>query len=144
VNADDVEREERDGETVGRARRDVGRAAGSVHTGMRLYEVRPGKLGAPPHCHSAEEELFVVLDGEGTLLLGHEELPVRRGHVLARPPGTGVAHAFHAGDGGLTVLAYGTREPDDVTYYPRSGKVFLRGIGVVGRIEPLDYWEGED
>jgi uncharacterized cupin superfamily protein len=144
VNADDVEPEERDGATVARARRDLGRAAGSVRTGMKLYDVRPGKLGAPPHCHSAEEELFVVLDGEGTLLLGDEELAVRRGHALSRPPGTGVAHAFMAGERGLSYLAYGTREPNDITYYPRSGKVFLRGVGVVGRIEPLDYWEDED
>ena len=144
VNADDVEREERDGETVGRVRRDLARAAGSVRTGMRLYDVHAGKLGTPPHCHSAEEEIHVVLDGDGTLLLGHEELSVRRGHVVARPPGTGVAHAFRAGEHGLSYLAYGTREPNDITFYPRSGKVFLRGVGIAGHIEPLDYWEGED
>jgi uncharacterized cupin superfamily protein len=144
VNADDVEREERDGETVGRVRRDLARAAGSVRTGLRLYDVHPGKLGTPPHCHSAEEEIHVVLAGDGTLLLGHEELPVRRGHVVARPPGTGVAHAFRAAGNGLAFLAYGTREPNDITYYPRSGKVFLRGVDIVGRIDPLDYWDGED
>jgi len=31
-----------------------------------------------------------------------------------------------------------------VCFYPRSGKVFLRGIGLAARIEPLDYWEGEE
>jgi uncharacterized cupin superfamily protein len=44
----------------------------------------------------------------------------------------------------LTLLTYGTREPNDIVYYPRSGKVALWGVGVVGRIEPLDYWDGED
>lgn len=141
VNVEDVPAEERDGATVGRRRRDLGRAAGSVRTGIKLFAVLPGKLSGPPHCHSAEEEIFVVLDGEGALLLGEEEHPVRRGHVVARPPGTGVAHTFR---GPLTLLAYGTREPNDICYYPRSHKFFLRGIGLVGRIEPLDYWEGED
>ena len=95
-------------------------------------------------CHSAEEELFVVLEGEGLLLLGEEEHAVRRGHVVARPAGTGVAHAFRAGEHGLELLAYGTREPNDICFYPRSNKVFLRGIDLVARLERLDYWDGED
>ena len=75
---------------------------------------------------------------------GPEEHPVRRGSVVARPAGTGVAHAFRGGPGGLSLLAYGTRDPRDVAYYPRSGKVSLRGVGVVGRLDVLDYWDGED
>ena len=32
----------------------------------------------------------------------------------------------------MTLLMYGTREPSDVCYYPRSGKVyFIRGVGLV-------------
>jgi uncharacterized cupin superfamily protein len=123
--------------------RELGRAAGSLRTGLNYVEVEPGNLGTPFHCHSAEEELFVVLEGEGTLLLGDERIPVRRGHVVARPPGTRVAHAFEAGDAGLTYLAYGTREPNDIAYYPRSNKIYWRGVGVMARVEKLDYWDGE-
>jgi hypothetical protein len=36
------------------------------------------------------------------------------------------------------------RDPADVCYYPRSGKIAFRGVGLVGRIERLDYWDGED
>jgi uncharacterized cupin superfamily protein len=43
----------------------------------------------------------------------------------------------------MTLLLYGTREPNDIAYYPRSNKVNLRGVGVIGRIEHLDYWDGE-
>jgi uncharacterized cupin superfamily protein len=119
---------------------------------MRLYDVPRGKLLNPPHCHSAEEEIFVVLDGAGTLELWphprfggeHEAHDVRRGSVVARPAGSGHAHTFRAGADGLTALAYGTRDPRDVTYYPRSGKVNIRGIGLIGRLEVLDYWDGED
>jgi uncharacterized cupin superfamily protein len=68
---------------------------------------------------------------------------VRRGSVVARPPGTGVAHAFRAGPRGMSLLAYGTREPADIAYYPRSNKLSFRGLGVIGRIERLDYWDGE-
>lgn len=130
--------------TIGYRLRDLGRAAGSLRTGLRRYQLEPGKLGPPPHCHSAEEELFVVLEGEGNLLLGEDEHSVRRGSVVSRPPGTRSEHAFRAGRTSLTYLAYGTREPNDVAYYPRSGKVYLRGVGLMAKLEPLDYWEGED
>jgi uncharacterized cupin superfamily protein len=144
VNAADVEPVNRDGATVARSRRDLATAAGSVRTGVKLLTVHPGKLGVAPHCHSAEEEIFVVLDGSGELLLGDDEIPVRAGHVVARPPGTCVAHTFRAGLDGLTYLAYGTRVPNDICFYPRSGKVSFQGVGVIGRIEQLDYWDGED
>jgi uncharacterized cupin superfamily protein len=152
VNAADVSWEERIGETVARRVRDLGRASGSLKTGIRLFDVSPGKLLNPPHCHSAEEEIFVVLDGDGVVELWphlryggeREEHAIRRGSVVARTAGTGRAHAFRAGADGLSVLAYGTRDPRDVTYYPRSRKVNIRGIGLIGRLDVVDYWDGED
>jgi len=149
VNVGNLDPVERDGATVGRRVRDLGRAAGSRRTGLRHAEVLPGKLNAAPHCHSSEEEIFVVADGEGALLLweadGVTEHPVTRGTVVARPPGSGVAHSFRAGESGLTLLMYGTRDPNDICYYPRSGKVFFRGVGLIARLgEQLDYWDGED
>lgn len=148
VNVDDVDAVERDGATVGRRVRDLGRAAGSQRTGLRVADVLPEKLNAAPHCHSTEEEIFIVLEGEGQLLLWEADVVsdqlVVRGSVIARPPATGVPHSFRAGNQGLTILMYGTREASDVCYYPRSGKVSLRGVGVIGRIEQLDYWDGED
>ncbi len=69
-------------------------------------------------------------------------MPCGPGSVVARPPGTGVAHCFRAGENGLTYLAYGTREPADVCYYPRSNKVAFRGVNLIARVEPLDYWDG--
>ena len=149
VNVDDVEPVERDGATVARRVRDLGRAAGSMRTGLRHAEVLPGKLNAPPHCHSAEEEIFVVLDGDGELLLwepgGVAERPVRAGSVVTRLPGTGVAHAFRGGADGMTLLMYGTRDPRDVCFYPRSGKVYFTGLGLIARLgDQIDYWDGEE
>jgi uncharacterized cupin superfamily protein len=123
--------------------RDLGRSAGSERTGLCHVEVAAEKQGAPHHCHSAEEEIFVILDGGGTLRLGEEEAPIRAGHVLGRPPGTRVAHSFRAGEEGMTYLAYGTREVNDIAYYPDSDKVNFRGIGLITRLDRLDYWDGE-
>ena len=138
----------------GRLRRDLGRAAGSRFTGLKHFTLEPGTLSGPPHCHSAEEELFVVLEGEGTLELTPspaepdgaqpDEHRVRAGHVIARPPGTAVAHALRAGEPGLALLAWGTRRPNDICWYPRSRKLFWRGVGVIARVDHVDYWDGEE
>jgi len=112
--------------------------------GLHWHRLDAGRRGAIPHCHSAEEEIFLILEGDGALLLGEDETPLGPGNVVARPPGTGVAHALRAGEGGLVYLAYGTREPNDVCWYPRSRKIFWRGVGVIGRIEQLEYWDGEE
>ena len=113
------------------------------------WETLPaGHRGSVPHCHSAEEEVFVSLEGSATLeLWPHEgeveETPLRPGHLVARPPGTRVSHSFRAGADGVTMLVYGTRDPNDMCWYPRSRKIAWRGLGVIGRIELLEYFDGE-
>jgi uncharacterized cupin superfamily protein len=144
VNVDDVEPKLMDRPRIGRTRRNLGNAVGSVTTGLQHVEVLPGKLSAPRHCHSLEEEIFVILGGDGVALIGEQEIAVRPGHVIARPASTGEAHAFRGGPGGLTCLAYGPREPNDICYYPDSNKILFGGVGLIARLEALDYWDGED
>lgn len=134
-----------------RRRRQLGAAGGSRLTGLNLVTVGAGGLSCPPHMHSSEEEIFVVLDGEGSLLLYYgdgdagspEEHPLRSGSVVVRPAGTGTAHAIRAGARPVTLLAYGERRTEDIAYYPRSRKLSFRGLGVIGRIEPCGYWDDE-
>jgi uncharacterized cupin superfamily protein len=123
--------------------RELGMAAGSILSGINQVTVAPGACHAPFHCHGAEEEVFVVLAGAGSVRLGDERHAIRPGHVIAKPPATGVSHQFIAGGEGLTLLAWGTRVPNDIVWYPDSQKVNLRGIGIKFRAEPLDYWDGE-
>ena len=127
-----------------RTRRDIGRGAGSQLSGLQHVTVTPGRRSSVRHCHSHEHELFVVLSGGATLLLGDERFDVRPGSIVDRPPGTGVAHSFEAGDDGLVLLAYGTRDASDACWYPDSRKISSRGLGVIYRVETLDYWDGEE
>jgi len=148
VNFDDVE--------LHGTWKELGAAAGSVHAGLNWETLPEGQEGSPPHCHSAEEEIFVVLDGEAELQLWAKPTPanprqtepqerhtIRRGHVVARPSGTRIPHYIVPGKPGFTYLVYGERDPNDIAWYPRSNKVFLRGIGVIGRLELLEYSDGE-
>jgi uncharacterized cupin superfamily protein len=126
----------------------------SEEAGFHWERLDPGARGSVPHCHSEEEEIFVILEGEGTLHLWpspraeelgaqREEIPIRAGHVIARPAATRVSHWFRAGADGMTMLIYGTRRPNDMCWYPRSRKIAWRGLGVIGRIEALAYDDGE-
>ena len=129
-------------------------AAGSERSGLNWIRRDAGRRGSVPHCHSLESEAFVVLEGSGTVELWptplaaergaeRESHELRPGHVVARPPGTRVGHSILAGPDGITYLAYGTREPNDICFYPRSNKVYFRGVGLMTRLENLEYDDGE-
>jgi uncharacterized cupin superfamily protein len=131
----------------------VARKAGAVRAGLNWGHLEPGRSGAAPHLHSADEEVFVILEGGGTLELWpspvraedteREEHEIRAGDVVWRPPSTGIAHLLRGGDDGMTFLAYGTREPNDVCYYPRSNKIYWRGVGLITRLKSLGYDDAE-
>ncbi len=131
--------------------RDLGRRVGSVSSGLRHVTIVPGMLAFPPHVHSAEEEIFVVLEGSGVLHLYDcyrpgtppTEQEVRPGSVVAFPAGQAVAHAFKAGGTELTLLAYGERRGDDICFYPRSQKLAFGAFGLVTRVPRLSYWDDE-
>jgi uncharacterized cupin superfamily protein len=108
------------------------RALGARGIALNRADILAGGEAAPPHCHSMEEELFVVLDGDGVLLLGAEEAehPLRAGSLVSRLPGTGVPHGFRAGERGMRVLMFSDKHPNDMTFSPRNGKVTLRGLGI--------------
>jgi uncharacterized cupin superfamily protein len=132
----------------------LGESAGSARSGLNWIHREAGLRGSVPHCHSLESEAFVVLDGGGTVELWPTPLAAERGatseshelrpgHVIARPGGTRIAHSIKAGADGITYLAYGTREPNDICYYPRSNKIYFRGVGLMTRVEHLPYEDGE-
>jgi uncharacterized cupin superfamily protein len=145
VNIDEVELDDRGNAVSAR----LATEERSQQAGLHWERLNPGRRGAAPHCHSEEEEVFVILEGGGLLELwpsptaeargvAYDEVQVRPGHVVARPPGTRISHSFRAGEQGLTMLIYGTRKPNDMAWYPRSSLIAWRGLGVIGRIEALD------
>lgn len=130
----------------------LGNAAGAQQSGLNVVRLPPRGEGAPPHCHSKEDEFFVVLDGEGALhveptptkreLGGEDEQhAVRRGHVASFPAGANVCHSFTAGESGLVYLAYGTRHPDDVVYYSRRNALLYKGLGVMISADHIGFLE---
>jgi uncharacterized cupin superfamily protein len=120
--------------------------------GISVDTVAPGKRSCPYHFHHAQEELFIILEGEGTLRVAGEMLPVRASDVIFIPPGPAYPHQLINTSGQpMKYLSVSTRESPEVCEYPDSGKylAFAKGADAAGfeamqRVgASLDYWEGE-
>ena len=123
----------------------AGSAAGKL--GASIDILSPGKRGCPYHYHLAQEEMFVVLDGSGSLRVAGEMLPLRAGDVVFIPPGPDYPHQLiNTSDAPLTYLSISTQEQPELCVYPDSGKTaaFAQGHRLVQRESTnLDYWDGE-
>ena len=134
-----------------------GRAIGSTGIGVMLHVVEPGKTAFPFHAHHMTQELFVILEGEGTYRFGPESYPIKAGDVCAAPTGgPEVAHQIiNTGNKTLKYLGISANPGvGDVAEYPDSGKFAVTsrfdwatgkgGIRYIGRAaNSLDYWDGE-
>jgi len=109
--------------------------------------VAPGKMSCPYHLHHAQEEMFIVLQGEGTLRVAGELVPITAGDVITIPPGPEYPHHIINTSGApLHYLSISTMEKPEVCEYPDSGKVgvFANGLRLLQRREAgVDYWDGE-
>lgn len=125
----------------------VSTGTAAVKLGAGFDVLAPGKRSCPYHFHHAQEEMFVVLEGEGTLRVAGQLLPIRAGDVIFIPPGPDYPHhILNTSNADLRYLSISTQERPEVCEYPDSGKVgtFGEGVRLVQRRDAaLDYWEGE-
>jgi uncharacterized cupin superfamily protein len=120
--------------------------------GASIDIVAPGMRSCPYHFHHAEEEMFIVLEGRGTLRVAGEMLPLRTGDIAFIPPGPEYPHQIiNTSDAPLKYLSISTRERPEICEYPDSGKYLAiagpRDRKVFDAIQRttsnLDYWDGE-
>jgi uncharacterized cupin superfamily protein len=120
--------------------------------GVSVTTIAPGKRSCPYHYHYAEEEVFVVIDGTGSLRVAGEMLPLRAGDVVFIPPGPQYPHQIiNTSAQPLKYLGISTREAIEIVEYPDSGKFLAEAAPTEGRKfdllqragANLDYWDGE-
>ena len=136
----------------------IGPMVGVRDLGISYSEVPPGKSACPFHNHHVEDELVIVLEGEGSYRFGAETYPIRAGSVLGAPAGgQDTAHQIiNTGTVPLRYYGISTMSLADVCEYPDSGKfgVFSRHTGnpydhaSIRHLQHLDhtgvdYWDGE-
>lgn len=119
------------------------RAAGGA-LGVIENTLPPGAVGCPFHWHLREDEVFYVLKGRGVLRYGEIVREIGPGDCVSCPAGTQVAHQIaNPFDDELVYLAIGPYDPHEVCGYPDNGKVMVRGLRTVGRLEQRPYMDGE-
>ena len=128
---------------------------GAKKLGYNLTVVPPGKSQCPFHSHHGEEEMFLILDGEGELRFGERRYPIRKHDVIACPTGGAeVAHQIiNTGAVELRYLALSNlvEAGIEICEYPDSGKVSAvagprgaRGLRKIFLAESdVDYYERE-
>jgi len=133
-------------------------ALGLSGLGAMYITVEPGSRAFPFHNHLGNDEMFVILEGEGTYRFGSEEYPVKAGDVCAAPRGgPDTAHQLiNTGTRTLRYLGIASANDPDIAEYPDSGKFAAIGIApgpnyfeshllYFGKLEDAHgYWEGED
>jgi uncharacterized cupin superfamily protein len=127
-------------------------ALGLHKLGCNVTQVAPGRAAYPFHSHRANDELFLVLAGEGVLRFGAARHAVRPGDLIGCPAGgPSQAHQLvNTGSVPLRYLAVATRIDPEICEYPDSAKIaaYHRQRGEefvhITRAQPqADYWDGE-
>jgi uncharacterized cupin superfamily protein len=116
--------------------------------GCTLHEVSPGATAYPFHSHRANEELLVVLEGEGELRYGSARHAAKAGDLIGCPTGgPETAHQLtNTGSAPLKYLAISTMIDPDICDYPDSKKVGVFAgdhMYLTHSDRGLDYWDGE-
>lgn len=128
-------------------------AIGAKQLGYNLTVLPPGKAQCPFHNHHGEEEMFLILEGEGVLRFGTERYPIRQHDVIACPTGgPDVAHQIiNTGTVPMRYLAVSNVVDIETCEYPDSGKIMIgagqRGQPGLWRMfrsgSTVDYYDGE-
>ena len=135
----------------------VGASLGSKKLGFNITVLPPGKRAFPFHAHRANEEMFFVLEGQGSIRIGMGSHKIRKGDFISLPPGRDSAHQIiNDSEAPLRYLAVSTMESPEVAEYPESGKIGVFAGEPPGRPgskdsirhfarmgDGVDYWDGE-
>ena len=135
----------------------VGARLELTRLGCVYTEVAPGETSCPYHVHHGEDEMFVILGGEGEYRFGGKLYQVKAGDVMGAPMGGHeYAHQlFNTGTETLRYLVVSSKAELDFFDYPDSGKFMVssrpvpgtarRRFRYDGREETrVDYFDGEN
>lgn len=126
----------------------IGPLLGAKDLGYSYDVVPPGKSSCPFHSHRGEEEMFFIVQGEGTLRYGSETRKIRAGDVICCPTGgpESAHQIINDSDAPLAYLSVSTMMPAEVCEYPDSKKIGAFGgelRHMTHKSHDLDYWTDE-
>lgn len=122
---------------------------GGNQCAVTFYDIAPGKSNFPFHYHTASEEIFYIIAGEGVVETDEGEVPISAGSVIVCPAGEEGTHRItNTSDSEkLTYIDIDTIPKADMAVYPKTGKIgvftndgFTRWYKKDGNI---NYYDGE-
>ena len=115
---------------------------------ISLYEIPPKQAAYPYHYHTKNEEVFYILQGQGSLKTPNGEKNVTAGNIVFFPANENGAHKLTniSNAEKLVYLDFDTCNEIDVAFYPDSGKIGIWGKNINQLYNVQDqvpYYEGE-
>lgn len=101
----------------------------------RIYNIKQGNTYSRFHSHSARDEIYLVIEGKGTLRIGDKRIEINRGDLIDKPLGPDISTQFLADSGSdLLVLDIEIGPEDsrgfkDMVSYPDHRELLLAGEG---------------
>ncbi len=161
VNVDELSWQSHEhGQTFAARGASISTRIGAQKLGYRITVVPPGMKAWPLHNHHANEEMFFILEGSGTLRQGNRLHAIRAGDFICSPAGDrSTAHQIiNDSDAELHYLCVSTMVRPEITEYPDSEK-FSAAAGPTAALpgakappafvhlgktaSEVDYWQGE-
>ncbi len=124
--------------------KDVGTFGGGHPFDVELVRLPPGATNWPFHSHSAQWEMYLVLDGRGLARCDDDSFPIQTGDSFVCRPG--MAHQIiNNGETDLTYYIIADHALADIVHYPDSNKYFLKPHRkVLANHGEIDYYHGEE
>jgi len=115
---------------------------------VHFITLQPGKTNYPYHYHTANEEMFYIISGQGTLRTPEGEKTVSEGDVIIMPAHESGAHQLtNTSDIPLVYLDVKTTNSPDVILLPDSEKFLVLSEAIMMKWFKLDsnvnYLSGE-
>ncbi|WP_421950309.1 cupin domain-containing protein [Pelagibacterium sp.] len=112
--------------------------------GCVYTEVAPGETSCPYHVHHGEDEMLVILAGEGEYRFGGKLYQVKAGDVMGAPMGgADYAHQlFNTGKETLKYLVVSSKADLDILDFPDSGKFLVSSRLVPGTARQRFFFKG--
>lgn len=133
----------------------LARRLGGEMLGASVYLIHPGQKSFPYHCHHANEEMLIVLEGAVVVRMPSGEREAGRGDAVAFPPGEAGAHqVINRSSEPARMMMISTMIEPEIAEYPDSGNIGVfagRAPGAPGtaRLQrfldgaaEVDYFEG--